>query len=335
MADSQASFRATRKSFGRTGALVYSRSQLANAKDPSCIKIYDVLFGTAEKLAQQSAVPDVDRDKDWAKRIFEDMLIMDAMQGSAERKHTCPMFFVNFLTQRKTGAEPVTPEEDRRLFGIYDDETILRTDQAVVSEIAIDIKMVGVKHGVSKAKFPRPIELAQTISIKSGDSFLKWKMDDQEFPEDLVNRTWTLSHASAKQQITEANTHIKTNKLIQAKKNGNGVRCLIVLCSTSYESLEKLNRHIDAVHTGDGGISYLPECQSVDGSASSVRAAPPPAAGGSAATACAGQNTNRTPNGISNLLKDKENLTKTVKTDSVPQVSDKLTSVLNKLDTEF
>ena len=88
MADGQASFRATRKSFGRIGALIYSRSQLANTRDPSCIKIYDVLFGTAEKLAQQSAVPDEERDKDWAKRIFGEMLMDDAMQESAERKYT-------------------------------------------------------------------------------------------------------------------------------------------------------------------------------------------------------------------------------------------------------
>ena len=244
------------------------------------------------------------------------------------------MFFVNILTQRKTGVEPA-PGEDSRLFGIYDSEVILRTVQTEVAEIAIDIKMVGVRHGINKGLFPRPIELGQTISIKSGDSFLRWKMDSQEFPEDLVNRTWALSYTSAKNQVTEANTHIKTNKLIQPKKNMGGVRCLIVLCSTSYESLEKLNRHIDTVHTGEGGLSYLPECQPVDGSTSTTRAAPLAAAAGPAATACGGHNTNRTPNGISNLLRDKENLIKTVKTDSVPQVSDKLTSVLNKMDTEF
>ena len=34
-------------------------------------------------------------------------------------------------------------------------------------------------------------------------------------------------------------------------------------------------------------------------------------------------------------MKDKENMTKTVKTDSVAKVSDKLVSILNKLDTEF
>ncbi len=147
--DNQASFRVTREAFEMKTAVVYSRSQLATSRDPSCVKIYSSLFNTAELLALQSVIPEADKDDAGAKLVFEDMLTPAALDGTTVRKHTCPMFFMNYLTQKKSSLED--DGDDSRLFGIYDNETLIPAQQDNVSEIAIDMEMVGVKYGLKRA----------------------------------------------------------------------------------------------------------------------------------------------------------------------------------------
>ncbi len=322
----QASFRVTREAFEMRPTMVYTRSQLATSVDPSCIKIYSNLFSTAELLTLQSAVPEADKNDAGAKRVFEDMLTPAALDGTTVRKHLCPMFFANFLTQKKSSLED--GGDDSRLFDIYDDETLIPTQQDDVSKIAVNMKMVGVKHGLNKAEYPRPIDLAQTISIKLGDTYYKWKMDSQEFPAELIRRVWEATLDDAKLQIAKSNaTRERSSQLNSVNRTGRGTAGLITLCGTKYGSLTSLNRHIDLVHTGCGGLSYLPEVHAVDGS-SDIRLVGPPQVDLPVATglpqACTGQFMNKTPNTINNLLEDKENMIKTVETDSAIQEDDEL-----------
>ena len=144
--DNQASLRATRQPFTMVEAVILSRSQLASSEESSCVKI-QARLNTPELLAKQSAVPETERGQDGVKHLFEDMLTLGAIEGTAARKFKCPLFFVNFMAQRR--AQMVDGDTDHRLFGIYDDETLIQAEQDAVSEIAIDIEMVGVKPGLN------------------------------------------------------------------------------------------------------------------------------------------------------------------------------------------
>ena len=69
------------------------------------------------------------------------MLNPDAIQGTNDRKHTCPMFFVNYLPQKKSSE--TDGDGGNQMFGIYGDKTLIPAEQKLVSKIADDIDMVG------------------------------------------------------------------------------------------------------------------------------------------------------------------------------------------------
>ena len=73
------------------------------------------------------------------------MLNPDAIHGTASRKYTCPLFFLNYLVQMRYS---VADNVDNLLFGIY--ETFIPAKQELVSEIAININMVGAKPGPNR-----------------------------------------------------------------------------------------------------------------------------------------------------------------------------------------
>ena len=67
---------------------------------------------------------------------------------------------------------------DDVLWKAYDKELLIPANQQVVSEIADEIKMIGVKAG-SPTENPSPVELGQTISTKTGDTYSKWEISSQ------------------------------------------------------------------------------------------------------------------------------------------------------------
>ena len=50
---------------------------------------------------------------------------------------------------------------------------------------------------------------------------------------------------------------------------------LIVLCGTKYAELRMLDVHIEAAHTGNGGLTDLPRALVVDGTSISQNRTPP------------------------------------------------------------
>ena len=60
------------------------------------------------------------------------------------------------------------------LFNIYDEECFISIDQPLVSQIAMELKMVGATPG---HPLPSPISIEDALSTKQGENFVKWKAE--------------------------------------------------------------------------------------------------------------------------------------------------------------
>ena len=60
-------------------------------------------FREDDFLSNQSAVPVSRRNDEEVRQHFTDMNTPEAINGSDQRTYACPMFFVNYLPQRRTG----------------------------------------------------------------------------------------------------------------------------------------------------------------------------------------------------------------------------------------
>ena len=114
-----------------------------------------------------------------------------------------------------------------------------------------------------------------------------------------------------------------------------------MLCDTKYATLTKLDRHMELAHTGNGGLAELLRVSIVEGSLVPQEAGPPvitPAVTAPASTQSYKrevQYINKSPNAIAGFLKDADNMIKAVKMDSIVQVNNKLSSLVDKLANEF
>ena len=165
-------------------AWVASRGELTNATSADWQKIH-AKFASGDLLQEQSAAADY--NDDGTKEHFIDMMDAAAIDGTAERNITCPMFFINFMVERRRVNNRV-PED--LLFGVYDGTTMFPVDQSFVSDQLRELKLIGSykNRGSDGQALPKPASLEQTLSQKVGDNFTPWKKTMQKMPQDFQVR---------------------------------------------------------------------------------------------------------------------------------------------------
>ena len=118
-----------------------------------------------------------------------------------------------------------------------------------------------------------------------------------------------------------------------------------MLCTSKFDDLLTLDEHIERVHTGNIGLRSLPAAVRVDGSGIQLIQEPadvrPAAAAGAGAvpatttTAIMECGSRKSHLLLTTLLKDKANIVKTERTDSLEQVEDKWSLLADKLSTDY
>ena len=143
-----------------------------------------------------------------------------------------------------------------------------------MSEAATKFCMIGAKTGSSGTHIPSPVPLQETLSEKRGDEYYKWGVDRQDFPVELLKQVWEKNMTYTWNQIAEINrTRREDEKIRSVTRRAAG--SLIVLCDTKYDTLQKLDRHIELAHTGNGGLADLSRVLVVDSSSVPQDTGPP------------------------------------------------------------
>lgn len=96
----------------------------------------------------------------------------------------------------------------------------------------------------------------------TSEAYYKWDIDSQEFPKEFLDRIWLESEIESQNHVRSPNAFSPPDNHIETISNErNGAGCLVVLCETGFDSLERLNRHVQLVHSVPEGLLDLPEAK--------------------------------------------------------------------------